>query len=201
MLSHSKNESQSYCLGRKITETSFRRPTMTDPDAASSNALIAEHEDIMYPSAVPFVLVHLACFAAFWTGVTGTAVTLCIVLYWLRIFAIGAGYHRYFSHRAYSTSRAFQFVLAVLSQSTTQKSVLWWAAKHRHHHLHSDTEADVHSPRQRGFFYSHVGWIFSRKHETTDLVKIDDFARFPELMWLHRYELVPGIALGAICLL
>ena len=154
----------------------------------------------MYPSAIPFVLVHLACFAAIWTGVTWTAITLAIALYWLRIFAVGAGYHRYFSHRAFATSRAFQFVLALLSQSTAQKSVLWWAAKHRHHHLHSDTPADVHSPRQRGFLYSHVGWIFARRHDQTDLVKIEDFARYPELRWLHRYELLPAVVLALICL-
>ncbi len=112
------------------------------------------------------MIVHLACFAAIWTGVTAEAVALGVGLYWLRIFAIGAGYHRYFSHRAYETSRAFQFVLAVRSRrATSQKSVLWWAAKHRHHHLHSDTELDVHSPRQKGFLYSHVGWIFSRGQE------------------------------------
>ena len=159
------------------------------------------HDDIMYPSAVPFVLVHFVCFAAIWTGITWQAIVMCVALYWLRIFAIGAGYHRYFAHRSYSTSRAFQFVLAVLSQSTTQKSVLWWAAKHRHHHLHSDTPEDVHSPRHKGFFYSHVGWIFDRRHDTTDLVKIDDFARYPELMWLHRLELAPAIALAVICFL
>ena len=66
--------------------------------------------------AIPFVIVHLVCFAAIWTGVTWTALALCVGLYWLRIFAIGAGYHRYFSHRAFATSRAFQFVLAVLAQ-------------------------------------------------------------------------------------
>jgi stearoyl-CoA desaturase (delta-9 desaturase) len=117
------------------------------------------------------------------------------------MFAIGAGYHRYFSHRAYSTSRAFQFILAVLSQSTTQKSVLWWAAKHRHHHLHSDTVQDVHSPRRHGFLYSHFGWIFARTHRTADLVKVADFARYPELMWLHRHERVPAIVLGVLCFL
>jgi stearoyl-CoA desaturase (delta-9 desaturase) len=160
----------------------------------------ADHEDIMYPSAIPFVLVHLACFAAIWTGVTWTAVALAVGFYWLRIFAIGAGYHRYFSHRAFATSRAFQFVLAAVAQSTAQKSVLWWAAKHRHHHLHSDTEADVHSPRQHGFLYSHVGWIFSTRHDATDFVKIEDFARYPELRWLHRLELSPAVVLALICL-
>jgi stearoyl-CoA desaturase (Delta-9 desaturase) len=158
-----------------------------------------DNDDIIYPSAIPFVTVHLACIAVIWTGVTWQAVAICAVLYWLRIFGIGAGYHRYFSHRAYSTSRAFQLVLALLSQSTAQKSVLWWAAKHRHHHLHSDTELDVHSPRHQGFLYSHVGWIFVRRHDTTDLAKVADFARYPELAWLHRFELAPAIALGVLC--
>jgi len=160
-----------------------------------------DHNDIVYPSAIPFVLVHLICAAAIWTGITWQAVAVGIVLYWVRIFAIGAGYHRYFSHRAYATSRAFQLVLAVLSQSTAQKSVLWWAAKHRHHHLHSDTECDAHSPRHTGFLYSHLGWIFSRRHHKADLVKVADLACYPELMWLHRFELIPAIALGALCLL
>jgi stearoyl-CoA desaturase (Delta-9 desaturase) len=160
-----------------------------------------EHDDIIYPSALPFVLVHLACVAAIWTGVTWQAVAIGVALYWLRIFAIGAGYHRYFSHRAYSTSRAFQFILALLAQSSAQKSVLWWAAKHRHHHLHSDTERDVHSPRHKGFLYSHVGWIFARKHYGTDLIKVTDLTRFPELVWLHKLELLPAIALGTLCFL
>ena len=83
------------------------------------------HSDIVYPSAIPFVIVHLVCFAAIWTGVTWQSVVLGIALYWIRIFVIGAGYHRYFSHRAYATSRVFQFFLAFLAQSSAQKSVLW----------------------------------------------------------------------------
>jgi stearoyl-CoA desaturase (delta-9 desaturase) len=158
-----------------------------------------EHDDIIYPSAIPFILVHLGCFAAIWTGVTWQALAICVTLYWLRIFAIGAGYHRYFSHRAYATSRAFQFVLAFMSQTTTQKSVIWWASKHRHHHLHSDTGHDVHSPRHHGFIYSHLGWIFSRKHDGPDLAKVTDLTRYPELMWLHRHEQVPAIVLALLC--
>src|SRR6185295_10027087 len=118
----------------------------TDLDAPGSSP-----DDIMYPSAVPFVLVHLGCVAAIWSGLSWHAIIICAILYVLRMFAIGAGYHRYFSHRSYSTSRLFQFVLAFLAQSSAQKSVLWWAAKHRHHHLHSDSEQDAHSPRHTGF--------------------------------------------------
>jgi stearoyl-CoA desaturase (Delta-9 desaturase) len=172
-----------------------------DPEKAGTDVNDDTHDDIVYPSSVGFILVHLACFGAIWSGITWQAIVICVVLYWARMFAIGAGYHRYFSHRAYSTGRVFQFALATMSQSSAQKSVLWWAAKHRHHHLHSDTECDVHSPRHKGFVYSHLGWIFSRRHDATDLVKIADFARYPELMWLHRYELAPAFALAIICLL
>jgi stearoyl-CoA desaturase (delta-9 desaturase) len=170
-------------------------------DADDAHDAGDKHDDIIYPSTIPFILVHLGCFAAIWTGVTWEAIILCVVLYWSRIFAIGAGYHRYFSHRAYSTSRAFQFILALLAQTTTQKSVIWWASKHRHHHLHSDTVEDVHSPRHKGFIYSHLGWIFARKHDGPDLAKVADLTRYPELMWLHKFEIVPGIALAGVCFL
>ena len=159
------------------------------------------HDDIIYPSTIPFILVHLGCFAAIWTGVTWQALAICVTLYWLRIFAIGAGYHRYFSHRSYSTSRAFQFVLAFMSQTTTQKSVIWWASKHRHHHLYSDTGHDVHSPRHHGFIYSHLGWIFSRKHDEPDFAKVSDLTRYPELMWLHKVEVLPAVLLAGLCYL
>jgi stearoyl-CoA desaturase (delta-9 desaturase) len=159
------------------------------------------NEDIIYPSVVPFLLVHLACLAVIWSGVTWLAVAIGVALYWLRIFAIGAGYHRYFSHRSYATSRGFQFLLAFLAQTTAQKSVLWWAAKHRDHHLHSDEPRDVHSPRHKGFLYSHLGWIFVRRHAQANLLKVSDLSQYPELMWLHRFELVPPILLAALCLL
>ena len=170
------------------------------PHGPSTN-LADEHDDIMYPSTLPFILIHLSCVAAFWTGITWQAVAICITLYWLRMFGIGAGYHRYFSHRSYSTGRFLQFILAFLAQSSAQKSVLWWAAKHRHHHLHSDTQQDVHSPRHKGFVYSHLGWVFSRKHDATDLVKVADLASFPELRWLHKFEVMPAAVLAVLCFL
>jgi stearoyl-CoA desaturase (Delta-9 desaturase) len=173
---------------------------VTDPNIAQDNALVVESDDILYPSTVPFVLVHLGCIGALWTGITLQAIVICMMLYWMRMFAICAGYHRYFSHHAYKTSRAFQFGLACLAQSSAQKSVLWWAAKHRHHHLHSDTKTDIHSPRHKGFFYSHVGWVFVPKNAETNLVKIADFACYPELMWLHKHELVPPTLLALLCL-
>jgi len=161
----------------------------------------AAGDDIVYPSIIPFLAVHLGCLAAIWTGISREALALCVILYWLRMFAVTAGYHRYFSHRAFATGRIFQFILASLAQSTAQKSVLWWAAKHRHHHRHSDSALDVHSPRHTGFLYSHIGWVFARRHWDTDFGQVADLARYPELRLLHRFEVAPAVLLGAFCFL
>jgi len=109
-----------------------------------------QHEDIVYPATIPFLLAHLACGAAVWTGVTSEAVVLGVALYVLRMFGICAGYHRYFSHRAFKTGRTFQFLLAILAQSSAQRGVLWWAAKHRWHHKHSDTKLESTRPASVG---------------------------------------------------
>lgn len=169
---------------------------MTSPSPSE----LAQHtqlsDDIVYPSMIPFLLVHVACLGALWTGVHWQDVAIAVALYFARIFGIGAGYHRYFSHRAFKTSRWFQFALAFLAQSTAQKGALWWAAKHRHHHKYSDTEIDVHSPRQKGFFYAHLGWIFTPRHDAADYRSIGDLTKYPELVWLDRHYYVPPAILG-----
>lgn len=168
-------------------------------DALSAGHEEEFHDDIIYPHTIPFVLVHLACLGALWTGVSMKALVVCVVLYVVRMFGVTAGYHRYFSHRSFKTSRAGQFVLAWLAQSSAQRGAMWWAAVHRHHHLHSDTEDDVHSPRHRGFLYSHVGWVFDRRHEETDVEAVPDLARYPEMRWLDRHPLLPAVVLAVAC--
>jgi stearoyl-CoA desaturase (delta-9 desaturase) len=154
------------------------------------------HDDIIYPSTIPFVLVHLACFGIFWSGVTTEALILCIALYVLRMIAITAGNHRYFSHRSYKTSRVGQFVLAFICQTSAQKGVLWWAAQHRHHHRHSDTPQDVHSPKHHGFLFAHLGWIFAKKRGEADYSLIPDLTKYPELVWLDRHQNLPAVLLA-----
>jgi len=141
--------------------------------------------------------IHAACFLAFFTGASVTDVVVCLVLFWARMFGITAGYHRYFSHKTYKTSRVFQFGLALLGTLSIQKGPLWWAAGHRRHHRYSDQEGDMHSPRE-SFWYSHQGWIFDDRWGPTELDRIKDFAKYPELMWLNRWHIVPPLALTFI---
>ena len=157
------------------------------------------HDDIIYPSATGFVLVHLACLGALWTGVTVTSLVLCVAFYLLRMFAITAGLHRYFSHRAFKTGRVFQFLLAFVGQMSAQSGTIWWAAKHREHHTHSDTPQDVHSPGLHGFLFAHVGWIFFKRHRSADYTSIPDLTRYPELVWLNERRLLPAVVLALVC--
>jgi stearoyl-CoA desaturase (Delta-9 desaturase) len=156
----------------------------------------APHDDIVYPAAIPFILVHLACLGAIWTGVTTQALVVAVALYAVRMFAVTGGYHRYFSHRSFKTSRAGQFLLAFLCQTSAQRGVVWWSAIHRHHHLHSDTEHDVHSPRHHGFWYSHVGWIFNPSSWKPDYGTVRDLTKYPEITFLDRFTYTPAFLLG-----
>ncbi len=140
--------------------------------------------------ALPFLASHALAFGALWTGVTRAGALCFAVCYAVRILGVTLGYHRYFAHRSFRTSRAFQLVLAFLAETTGQKGVLWYASHHRYHHRHSDTPEDLHSPRQRGFLYAHVGWLFDRTDDT-DLSLVRDFARYPELRWIDRYWMLP----------
>ncbi len=157
-----------------------------------------DEDDIVHPRVLPFIFVHLACLAIFWVDVQPTDWILCGVLYVIRMFGITAGFHRYFSHRAFKTSRGFQFFLAFLGQSSAQRGTLWWAAKHREHHKYSDTEQDVHSPVRHGFWYSHVLWIFAKSGRTPNYGGIKDFLKYPELVWLDKWDKLPPFILAVL---
>lgn len=160
-------------------------------------ALSPSLKSVQFPGA-SFLILHLLPLGALFTGATLFDWIVCAVLYFGRMFWITGGYHRYFSHKSYKTSRFFQFLIAFFAQTSVQKGALWWASHHRIHHRHSDTPEDPHSMKLYGFWYSHMGWIASSKHKHTELKVIGDYAKYPELRWLNKYHLVPPIFLALI---
>ncbi|MEO8550468.1 MAG: acyl-CoA desaturase [Kofleriaceae bacterium] len=148
---------------------------------------------------LPFWGVHVvAVVGAVVVGWSGGAAAWLVGGYAVRMFAITAGYHRYFSHRTYKTSRTFQFLLALVGMSAAQQGPLWWAAHHRNHHRFSDQPEDVHSPRQRGFWWAHVRWILAARGHGTDLTRVRDLARYPELRFLDRHDLAFAVGWGVL---
>lgn len=166
-----------------------------DTAAAPASAQARTHQ-VDWVRVLPFLGMHLACLGVIWVGASWTAVGVAAGLYVARMFAITGFYHRYFSHRTYETSRPMQLVFAVLGASCVQRGPLWWAAHHRKHHRVADTEADVHSPRQHGFWWSHMGWITSPENFPTDLNQVPDLARYPELRFLDRFDIVVPLLLA-----
>jgi stearoyl-CoA desaturase (Delta-9 desaturase) len=146
--------------------------------------------DYIRPTSVAFWGVHVAAVVGVIVcGFSWAGVALALGSYFIRMFVVTAAYHRYFSHRAFKTSRWFQFVMAVSAQTAAQRGVIWWASHHRWHHKYSDTPKDVHSARLRGFWYSHIGWIMGPQWERTDRTMVSDLAKFPELRALDRQGL------------
>jgi len=150
-------------------------------------------------SSVLLVAMHCACVGAFFVPFSWKLVVLALGSYLLRMWGITAGYHRYFSHRSFRTSRAFQFVLALLGVSAMQNGPLWWASWHRRHHKYSDTVRDAHSPAQRGLWHAHIGWFLDGSHDRPDLSNVKDLARYPELCFLDRHKWLPLVAYGLGC--
>ena len=185
-------------MERSVTSAVLANPSFhkeisrhMQPSPSPSAAGLAERYRLI--EAIPFVLAHLACLAAIWTGVHASDLIIAAGLYGLRMFAVTAGYHRYFAHCSFKTSRAFAFLLAFLAQSSAQRGILWWAGNHRQHHRFSDTDNDVHSPVLRGFWHAHLGWFFTERHSDTDLASVPDLAKYPELVWLDRHPYLPPI--------
>ena len=169
----------------------------TQPDGPGSSG------GLVRSSTVLLFLVHLvAVVGVIALGWSWTGFALALGVYFARMVVVTAGYHRYFSHRAFSTSRVFQFLLAVGAQSAAQNSVIWWASHHRWHHRYSDTPRDVHSARLHGFWYAHLGWILKDVWQT-DLRQVPDLVKYPELRFLDRRSIVmvPTALLGLAFLL
>ena len=167
-------------------------------DNAAAAPQAASMRGIDWARVVPFIALHLACLAVFWTGWSATALLTALALYAVRMFAITGFYHRYFSHRTFRASRAMQLAFAVLGATAVQRGPLWWASQHRHHHTHADGEHDAHSPLRHGFLWAHLGWFLARENFATRGELVKDLAIYPELRFLDRFDVVVPLALLAL---
>ena len=163
----------------------------------NSNVKITDNvgESIDWMRVIPFILMHLVCLLVLVVGWSPVALWVALASYLLRMFAITAFYHRYFSHKSFKTSRFAQFLFGVLGATATQRGPIWWASHHRRHHIYSDKDKDIHSPR-KGFLWSHMGWFLCLKNFSTQEHCIRDLFKFPELVLLDRFDTLVPIIYG-----
>lgn len=169
-----------------------------DADAAADQIPDTAIKKVDWFRILPFLIMHMMCLGVIWVGWSWFAIFTAFGLYFIRMFAITGFYHRYFSHNAFKTNRFWQFLFAVIGNSSVQRGPLWWAAHHRHHHRYADTEKDIHSPSQHGFIWSHMGWLTSPANFPTKMKFVKDWAKFPELGWINRFDTVIPVLLAAI---
>ena len=161
-----------------------------NPDYHIESESVNVKKGIDWVGATPFLFFHVMCFGIIWVGFSPFAIWFAVIFYFIRMFGITAFYHRYFSHHAFTSNRFFSFLFAFLGATAVQRGPLWWAAIHRHHHLFADTKDDVHSPLISGFWYSHIGWLFARENKRTRIEYLKDWLKFPELVFLDKFQLL-----------
>jgi stearoyl-CoA desaturase (Delta-9 desaturase) len=194
-------ETYSHNLGERVRKLAVTIVRSIDADyfPDGAEATRSGEDRFEFRRALPFIFLHLGCLGVIWTGWSWTSVAVAAALYFIRMFAITAFYHRYFSHRTFHTSRLVQFLFAAWGNTAVQRGALWWASVHRHHHRHSDHEEDVHSPGLRGFWWSHIGWMTSSNNFPTNYGAVRDLAKYPELVFLNRFDMiVPALFAGAL---
>ncbi len=177
---------------RQWLDSDYRREDLPSPETLP--------DKVNWERTLPFIFLHLGCLGVIWVGASWVAVVAALALYLVRMFVITGFYHRYFSHRTFRTSRWLQFTAAALGNTSMQRGALWWAATHRHHHKHSDHEEDIHSPVISGFAWSHIGWLTSAKNFPTAYHNIPDLAKYPELVFLNRFDQLVPVVYGLVML-
>jgi stearoyl-CoA desaturase (delta-9 desaturase) len=121
-------------------------------------------------TAVPVLALGLVVWQVWGDFLRWSDVVVFVIMYLATGLGITVGFHRYFTHRSFKTSKPVRAVLAVLGSAAIEGPVISWVADHRKHHTFADQEGDPHSPHVdhgvgwrgafKGLLHAHVGWLF-----------------------------------------
>ncbi|MHC4515132.1 MAG: acyl-CoA desaturase [Planctomycetota bacterium] len=139
-----------------------------------------------------FAVVYLAVFHFSWWTI-GFGVlwgTLCGL-------SVTGGYHRLFSHSAYTATWPLRVFYLAFGAASVQNSALACAADHRTHHAHTDRDRDPYSIR-RGFWWAHIGWVVCRSNRETPRSLVRDLEADPLVRFQHRFYVPLAILFGAV---
>jgi stearoyl-CoA desaturase (Delta-9 desaturase) len=144
-----------------------------------------------------FVLFHFFCLLYLLSGHVDVVGSLSV--WFVMQMGVHTGYHRYFSHNSFRTYPWFEFLLGCAGCLAFQRGPIWWAATHRSHHHHADTDGDLHSPT-KGFWFSHMGWFWLEEADNIDCRLVPDLLR-PVPVWIERrQEWIHGIYISSVYL-
>ena len=159
-----------------------------------------QHGRISWFIVLIVATITLLPFTALTTYVAWGSILLLLSSYALRVFCLTACYHRLLSHKAYKTSRVFRFIMTFICCTAMQGGPLWWASRHRHHHINSDQSNDRHSAEQFGFWHSHMLWFMYKENLRAEYHLVRDLYNAPELRLLERFWYVCPLVMVALLL-
>jgi fatty-acid desaturase len=146
------------------------------------------------------ILAVVALFNFSWTNFAVAA-----LLWWITgSLGIGLGYHRLLTHKGFKVPKWCEYTLTLFGMLSLQSGAIAWVTSHRIHHLFTDTDSDPHSPREKGFLWSHIIWLFKGSAQENDEATCRKYS--PDLMKdkvhvvMDKYFIVPTVILGVILL-
>lgn len=157
---------------------------------------------LSWTSVVFFGAVHAIAFCAPWFF-SWSALGVAIFLHWLfGSIGICLGYHRLLTHRSFQVPKYAEYAITLIGALALQGGPIFWVAGHRLHHLHTeDVEKDPYSAR-RGFWWSHMLWLFYPRKEFFEYEHYKQFApdlvKDPFYRWLNKYFLLLQIPVGIV---
>ena len=141
------------------------------------------------------LVIGLPLYLYFQTPGTGL-IAASVALLFLTEIGIGAAYHRFYAHRAYSLSKPAEAGLLFLASLACQGSALRWSFEHRLHHAYVDTDRDPYSIK-KGFWYAHVLWLFDTPRPIEPR-RVPDLLANRLVMAQHRYYALFSIGGNAL---
>lgn len=149
-----------------------------------------------------FATFHILAISAFWYF-SWSALGVAILLHWLfGSIGICLGYHRLLSHRSLQVPKWLEYAIAIVGALAIQGGPIFWVAGHRLHHAHTEDEDKDPYSSQRGFWWSHIVWLFYPRPEFFDYETYKryapELARDPFYRWLNSYHLFLQIPLAAL---
>jgi sn-2 palmitoyl-lipid 9-desaturase len=153
-----------------------------------------------WSSVVYFSFFHGVALLAPWFF-SWSAVGVAVFLNWL-IGSIGIclGYHRLLTHRSFQVPKPLERLIVLIAAFALQGGPIFWVAAHRRHHLHTEDMTQDPYSAGRGFWWSHMGWMFYLESETWNYESYKRFApdleRDPFYRWLNRYFMWLQIPFG-----
>lgn len=170
----------------------------------SNNLSVTPQEDLQlnWATVIFFVSIHLLAVAALWFF-SWSALGITLLLHWFfGSIGICLGYHRLLSHRSFQVSQWLEYLIAFIGALALQGGPIFWVAGHRLHHLHTEDEVKDPYSARRGFWWSHMLWIFYPRREFFNYTQYRQFA--PDLVrnrfyrWLDRCYLLLQIPLAIL---